>query len=139
MTNRFKTAYPLTRARSKQEADNRENKNLVEAARRSGLKNVREQHEEIASNGQLLIFDAAGSFNGHLCLFDLSLDYRDGNAPAQRTIDVQTRKQDWAQRNGYTHAIIYRHGDMTDFRIGIKADVAKWLKKNGLLVGSGWL
>jgi len=139
MTKNYKIAYPIIRARSKQEADTRENRNLVEAAKRAGLQDVEAQYEEVAPNGQLLIFDAAGSFKGHLFLLDLSLHYRDGNAPAQRTVDVQTRKQDWAVRNGHTHTIIYRHGGMTDFRLAIKQVVATYLVEVEEFIGSGWL
>ena len=138
-TKDYQRAYPINRARASAEADNRENMNLAKSAVRAGLENVESQWEGIAESGQLFHFDVTGTYRGHRYLFDLSLHYRDDNEPAKRTVEVLRRKKEWAEANGYTHAVIYRHGGMNDFRLSIKASVAQWLAANDLLVGSGWL
>ena len=138
-TKDYQRAYPINRARASAEADSRENWNLAKSAVRAGLENVETQWECIADTGQLFHFDVTGTYRGQRFLFDLSLDYRDDNAPAKRTVDVLERKKEWATANGHTHAVIYRHGGMTDFRIGIKRAVADYLVEVGELVGSGWL
>ena len=138
-TKDYQRAYPINRARASAEADSRENWNLAKSAVRAGLENVEAQWEGIAETGQLFHFDVTGTYRGHRFLFDLSLDYRDDNAPAKRTVDVLERKKEWAAANNHTHAVIYRHGGMNDFRLGIKRAVAEWLVANDLLGGSGWL
>jgi len=138
-TKDYQRAYPINRARASSEADNRENMILAKSAVRAGLENVESQWEAIAETGQLFHFDVTGTYRDHRYLFDLSLDYRDDNPPATRTVDVLERKKEWAAANDLTHAIIYRHGGLDDFRIGIKRAVAEWLAANDLLVGTGWL
>ena len=135
----YQRAYPINRARASAEADSRENMNLAKSAVRAGLENVEPQWEGIAETGQLFHFDVTGTYRGHRYLFDLSLDYRDDNAPAKRTVEVLRRKREWAAANGHTHAVIYRHGGMNDFRLGIKRAVADYLIEVGELQGSGWL
>lgn len=140
MAKNFRNTYQLNRARSVTEADNRENRNLMTAVERAGLDQVESQWESIdQETDQLFHFDVAGIYQDHRFLFDLSLDYRDDNAPAERTKEVLEKKREWATANDHTHGTIYRHGDMNDFRLAIKQIVATWLKENNLLLGSGWL